>query len=1372
MKNNFYFFFGGTKISRLLLLFLLCLFITHVTAQTNVPLRRPVSPSSPMWLVHIDTWNYADPQKIINLIPADIRPYVVMNISLSISHDVSTSQFRVAEYGYEIAKSWIRTCAENQMWCMVQSASGGLHQFSDFDLSVYEEFFRDYPNFLGFNYAEQFWGFDDSTDPISAKWTDRIAHFADLLKLSNKYGGYLVTSWCGNQYSPSINPIGMLKRNPGFASACKQYSSNFILCEKYTTTSYKFDAESICLGSYLSGYSGQYGIRYDDSGWTDSTGSNSNFTLATGGAPHLEHMMLTGETVIDGPEIIWTNCFKENNASTTSDGFTKRSWATYAHFDNVMVDIFRKVLDGTVRIPSRKEVIDRTKLVIVNDINSSDNNATYSSPKTLFDGLYTMDGDGDYENNLSFFKKTGRYPTIPTVYQLNDANANSFQIKLNKSNYDTRWSTIASKVTELNNYFPKEYSGDLYVGRNENGWVTYNPYKTVRTAKANIPFKYNTCDSMSLTYSRYTAGVVKEYPEKVTYYLSNYDDEVTTGLKGDTIKIYGSTSEPVWSYIERGKHQASSITKQWQNGVFTLSILHNGPVDITVNCSGTATGRLTSYQTATLTAPLTPTLYTGPRQYEAECFDRKSVASVVTSGYYGTIRNYTGQGYIKFGTSSSAAVRDTINMLKSGVYDLMVRYSALSSITTIDLYVNGIKVITPTFTATATESNWNVLTQRINLNAGNNIVMLKANAYGSDNINIDNFVIKQGDSETVYDFTNDAATTSASTPAAQFVTVQSGSAGVVTYVDANNNTSNCLKPYSFGNTNGTGSADLNLFPSAAANYYIVWKEYYNSNGAKKGILLRGTGSNGACTYADGMKQGYLFITQNNSDNTVTLIPNIANQSGLTPKTSYKSSFVIGENKPCWYRASVQDSTMVFECSKDSVNWEGNLTTKFIDKTYNTGSTQLIWGLNSNNQNWLIDNISYNFKDFSVSKYQLSDLGYTEKAGLGSADSISVEARGLTDHLIINCPTNFEVSLNKSSGYTSTLDIVPIKGKILKTQVYARAKGGLSINNYSGVIVVNSSGVVSQNITLSAVVVATPFSKNYDFTNDVVSTSAQTPPAINTSIGQGNGATAGVVSFTDANNKTSNMFKPYGGGNRNATGVVDLGLFSTTGTNYSITWKQVVGSSASDYKVGVLLRGDATKIGDATTGYVQGMMPGYLFIVYTANGGTTKHSEFRIYKSTTTYNALSMLVNTTISTLVPTASQPVWYRASVSGTAPAALKFEYSTDSLAWNTGATISESVTSINLGSTQLVWGLGVGNLDFYVDNITFYGIDNGSSSSTAVNPINIDGLTIISKEYYNISGQKVDFKYFHPNGIYIVRNHMSDGSIITQKLLYNKSY
>lgn len=697
-----------------------------------------------MWQVHIDTWNYADPQKIIDLIPPDIRPFVVMNISLSISHDSPPDppRFRVAEYGYEIAKSWLRVCAENRMWVIVQPSSGGFSQFPDGDMKIFEEFYREYPNFIGFNYCEQFWGFNDTSDPLSADWTGRVAHWAQLLDLSARYGGYLTVSWCANQWSPTINPIAMLKRNPDFAEACRQHTENFILCEKYTQVSYQSDMESLCLGAYLSGYSGHYGIRYDSTGWTDATGVSQNFTLATGGAAHLEHIMLTGQTVIDGPELIWTQNFRETNRIATTNGFTTRNWETYPQFDNFSIDLYRKVLDGTVRIPTRQEVIDRTKFAIIADVNVGSSDAIFSSPDTLFEGLYRMDGDGNLWNNKTFFKKTGRYPTIPTVFALDDAAANSFQFKLNKSGLTSRWPTIAGKVAEFDSHFPQEYTGDIYAGRHENGWVIYNPYKTGQTASGSIPFKYNTSDHVDLTLSQYTSGVMKESANQVTFYLTNYDEAAPTVLKTDTIAIHGSTTLPTWSFVDRANHQASIVTSDWTGGVLTLTIQHNGPLDITVNCSGAATGRMTSYTTATVTTPTLPMPYTGRLQHEAENFDYKNISGLTTSGYPSSVRNYTGQGYARFGTSSSASLRDTVSVLKSGTYRLETRYAVTgANVTSIDLYVNDTKVATPNFTQTPTLDDWAVNKQIINLNAGVNTIEYRAKATAAGAIHFDHFVV-------------------------------------------------------------------------------------------------------------------------------------------------------------------------------------------------------------------------------------------------------------------------------------------------------------------------------------------------------------------------------------------------------------------------------------------------------------------------------------------------------------------------------------------------------------------------------------------------------------------------------------------------------
>lgn len=720
-----------------------------VSAAESTNLRRPVSPEQPMWIVHIDSWNYADPQKIIDLIPDDILPYVVFNISLSINWDSTNNKWLMIQDGYETAKSWLRTCAENQVWAMIQPSSGGQSHFPDYDSSVdyettlYAEFYRDYPNFIGYNYCEQFWGFESEDFPITP--VQRYEHFAKLLELSHKYGGYLVVSWCGNMWSPNINPIAMLKRVPAFEKACRNYTENYILEEKYTQGSYISDMESLVLGAYLSGYCGNFGVRYDETGWTDDGGAvtKNAYTLATGLPIFFERMALNGMTVIDGPELVWADDFKELWPSTDSDGYKTRQWAMYDQFQNDMIDTFRKVLDGTVRIPTRKEVIDRTKVAIIQDVNSGSNDDKYSTPETLFEGLYRMSGDGNLRKNLTLYKSTGRYPTIPTVYGLSDSLAQSFKVQVKKSQLSSRWPTITDKVNEMNSLFASEYWGNCYAARNENTWVTYNPFKNSTLAGGYLSLKYNTCKQMEVCYSQYTTGIIKEYSNRIDIYLNNFDNKVDKSLKTDKIKIYGASSKPTFTCKDRGVNQtASKVSSTWSDNVFTLTIQHNGPIDLTVNCSGTETNRLSSYQSSSLKSVAGPSVYTGPQQYEAEFYDYKNIEDNITNGCNSGITKYQGQGFMKFGTSASAAVRDTVTARQSGTYNLKLRYAITSSNNTIDLYVNGSKVKTLSLSQTSSYNNWKTLEQEITLNKGNNTIELKAASALASSLYLDNFVLE------------------------------------------------------------------------------------------------------------------------------------------------------------------------------------------------------------------------------------------------------------------------------------------------------------------------------------------------------------------------------------------------------------------------------------------------------------------------------------------------------------------------------------------------------------------------------------------------------------------------------------------------------
>ncbi len=727
-----------------------------VSAATG-SFRRPVSNEQPMWIVHIDSWNYADPAKIIDLIPEDVLPYVVFNISLSINWDRDNHKWLMVQDGYETAKSWLRTCADKGVWTMIQPSSGGQCHFPDYsadydlDSTIFGEFFREYPNFIGYNYCEQFWGFDQEDFPISC--ADRYRHFAALLKLCNKYGGYLDVSWCGNQWSPKINPLAMLKQVPEWEEACRTYSDNFILEEKYTQGSYIADMESLVYGYYISGYCGNFGVRYDETGWTDRSSdgtealsSKEQYRVVTGLPIFLERMVKNGATVIDGPELVWADDFKETFGTTDSDGYHVREWQMYDQYQNDIIDLFRKVQDGSIRIPDREEVVSNTKVVIIQDVEDGAGKTwdePYSTYPTLFEGLYRMSNDGNLKDNTILYKSTGTYQTIPTVYALKDDLAKSIPVQVNQSEIESRWPTIEAKQEEFNTLYTADYWGNCYAGRNENTWVAYNPDKNGAATGGFLSLKYNTCKQLEVTFSERASALINEYSDHIDLYVNNYDEDDPTTLKTNTFKFYGCTSEPTFTYNDRGVNQAKSqISGSFSSdGTYTLTVKHNGPVDITVNCSGSETNRLTSYKTATLVEPEFPEFYEGTRQYEGEFFDYKNIEGNVTNGCSSGITGYQGQGFIKFGTNSSAAVKDSVNTEKSGSFQMTLRYAVTSDINNVDLYVNGTKVKTLSLPKGSSLSDWKTVSETIQLNEGENIIELKANSALSSTLYLDNFTV-------------------------------------------------------------------------------------------------------------------------------------------------------------------------------------------------------------------------------------------------------------------------------------------------------------------------------------------------------------------------------------------------------------------------------------------------------------------------------------------------------------------------------------------------------------------------------------------------------------------------------------------------------
>ncbi|MBQ0057716.1 MAG: glycosyl hydrolase family 98 [Bacteroidales bacterium] len=735
-----------------ILTILTCLLLAGLCmTEAGAQSRRPIDPQHPAWLIHIDVWNNADPQAIIDLIPDDIKPYVIMNLSMSCSYDKNLDMYQKPQSALQTYRSWASVCCMNNMWFTCQPASGGHTHIQDSDLEAclptFEQFFIDYDNFLGWNYAEQFWGFDEPGDKSSSTQLDRLALFAALIPMHHKYGGFLTVSFCGNQWSHALNPVGMLKRNADLLQASKDYPEAILWLYKYTTSACWYNNESVTLAPFISGLAKNYGVRYDNCGYNGALGAilgdnhGKKYPAATGIAPVLEQMCLNGACVWDGPELIWTEDFHEIGR-TTVNGYQHRNWATFSTFDNIWADMFRKVLDGTIHIASREEVIARTKIALISD-KSKVNNATgsgsvgenqlaYATPNDLYDDLYRVSdpmnrNNGYMDNNLTYYKSTGRYQTIPILMPRAhcDSLALTIPTKVTRTQYDANivWSTKNARIRDFKQKYPEISTGDMFVARHHNELVCYTPYTYLNrntSSQAEIPLKYNTCESLSLKFPRFGHAIAKEYDDHITFYLNNYRADTTTA-KTDQITIKGALTKPTYSYKNRVSTHAD-VWDEWDEaeGTYTVRVSHNGPLDLTIHCAGSGEDRLTD---CLADAPLTdlpkqPEDRLGELIIEAEDMDYKNVKTVVTDAYNSTYRNlrgHSGMGFVLMGTTTGATLADSVTVKYPGTYDITLKYRADDASSACKVQVGSTN---KSLTLRKTSNAWETMTFQATLEAG------------------------------------------------------------------------------------------------------------------------------------------------------------------------------------------------------------------------------------------------------------------------------------------------------------------------------------------------------------------------------------------------------------------------------------------------------------------------------------------------------------------------------------------------------------------------------------------------------------------------------------------------------------------------------
>ena len=726
------------------LLSIFCILLMSIQMSTAQE-RRPIDNKHPLWFIHVDVWYQADPQKIIDLIPEDIRPYVCLNLALSSSHDEETSVFLKPQYAFQTLKSWATVCQLNKMWFSCQFSSGGIVHVPDDDMVTYEYFFKQFPNFLGWNFAEQSWGYDD-TDKVSASSEGRWELFARLVEMSHKYGGFLTISWGGSGYLIDTTPIAELKRCPQFLQACQKYPEAILFLNKYTWGSFLYLTESACMGPFISGLTKNYGVRYDDCGWICSIdavlgeGNGTSYPGAAGIGTIMEQTCVNGATVWDGPELTWRECFYELDGTTTVNGYQRRNWGHFPDLDGVWIDMFREILNGTMYIPTREEVVSETKAVVINDVNNGNAEDMYVTWPDLYDGLYKQNdptniGNGWWDDNHCYFKSTGRYRAIPMVTDLYDDLAKQIPVQVKSSEHESMWPTIEKKQQDFNAQYPEVSTGDLYVNRYHNQLVTYTPYTYLNaktTAEAVIPLQYNTCETLELHYDKLSSGIIREYVDHIDFYLNNFRAD-STELRTDIITIKGSSAKPTFTTTahETGTTVVAEaqISEDYVDGTYSLTVKHCGPVSLTINCSGTANHnnvQQAAIPEQSMELPKQPVLYRGPIIIEAEDMDFRSINRYVTNFYgdYPNVRGHSGNGFMDMGTDSNGSLRHYLNLKdgQQGDYHIIMRYTCATKGGNVTIIVNGQQQTI--YCAQTSENEWCTVSIDATLTTGRNTLFI------------------------------------------------------------------------------------------------------------------------------------------------------------------------------------------------------------------------------------------------------------------------------------------------------------------------------------------------------------------------------------------------------------------------------------------------------------------------------------------------------------------------------------------------------------------------------------------------------------------------------------------------------------------------
>ncbi|WP_394911571.1 Ig-like domain-containing protein [uncultured Robinsoniella sp.] len=468
------------------------------------------------------------PVMLYNTVPEELRDNTVI---LLIAERSLNSTDAVREW----IKKNVELCNENKIPCAVQIANGETNVNTTIPLSFWNELANNNEYLVGFNAAEMYNRFAG----------DNRSYVMDMIRLGVSHGVCMM--WTDtNIFGTNGVLYDWLTQDDKLSGLMREYKEYISLMTKESYGSEAANTDALFKGLWMTDYCENWGIASDWWHWQlDSNGAL--FDAGSGGD--------AWKQCLTWPENMYTQdvvravsqgatCFK-SEAQWYSNATKGMRTPTYQYS---MIPFLKKLVNKEVKIPTKEEMLERTKAIVVGAENWNNFN---------FDTTYS-----------NLYPKTGQYgivPYVPSNCPDEELAGYDLVVKENlgkaglKSALDAVYPVQKSEGTAYCETF-----GDTWYWMNSSEDKNVNQYTEFTTA-------INGSESVKIAGEPHVFGIIKEKPEALNVYLSNYRLDKTELWDGT---IPGGLSDQgcynyVWQMCERMKN-GTGLDTQLRDTVITV----------------------------------------------------------------------------------------------------------------------------------------------------------------------------------------------------------------------------------------------------------------------------------------------------------------------------------------------------------------------------------------------------------------------------------------------------------------------------------------------------------------------------------------------------------------------------------------------------------------------------------------------------------------------------------------------------------------------------------------------------------------------------------------------------------------------------------